>query len=86
MKVIIQIAKESLTHRRDVLNRSIDVLTNAEHLERRAIEHALEQISHGNYGLCEQCGGAIGNQRLKALPEATRCANCSITSSRAIAP
>ena len=85
MKVIIQTAKESLTHRRDVLTRSIDVLTNDENLERRAIEHALEQISNGNYGLCDQCGGAIGNERLEALPEATRCANCSITS-RASAP
>jgi DnaK suppressor protein len=37
------------------------------------IEHALERIEHGDYGLCERCGKPIEKARIKALPYATLC-------------
>jgi DnaK suppressor protein len=38
---------------------------------------ALERVEQGNYGRCEVCGGAIGRQRLLALPAARYCINCT---------
>ena len=37
---------------------------------------AVEQLAKGNYGLCEDCRGPIGNERLAILPSATRCIVC----------
>ena len=38
---------------------------------------ALERIERGSYGRCEKCGGAIGRQRLLALPAARLCIECT---------
>ena len=38
--------------------------------------HAAEVRAHGGYGVCESCGGPIGDDRLAAVPEATRCVRC----------
>ncbi|HET7420009.1 MAG TPA: TraR/DksA C4-type zinc finger protein [Candidatus Dormibacteraeota bacterium] len=35
-----------------------------------------ELRSQGSYGVCETCGGPIGEDRLAAVPEATRCIRC----------
>lgn len=45
--------------------------------ELREIEAALARIAEGTYGACEVCGGAIGRDRLRALPEVRRCVSCS---------
>ena len=37
------------------------------------INHAIERIDEGNYGLCERCGRPIEKARIKALPYATLC-------------
>jgi DnaK suppressor protein len=37
------------------------------------IDHALERIDQGSYGLCERCGRPIEKARIKALPYATLC-------------
>ncbi len=39
-------------------------------------QHALERISDGTYGQCENCGNAIGKNRLMAFPRATLCLSC----------
>lgn len=39
------------------------------------INRALKKIEDGGYGLCEKCGLAIDEERLRAMPTATRCAN-----------
>jgi DnaK suppressor protein len=39
-------------------------------------QHAEELRSHGAYGVCESCGRQIGEERLSAVPEATRCITC----------
>jgi hypothetical protein len=41
------------------------------------IEEALRRIDEGRYGQCEACGGPIGLQRLRAIPEARYCLACS---------
>jgi DnaK suppressor protein len=38
---------------------------------------ALRRIELGTYGRCESCGGAIGRQRLLALPTARYCLGCA---------
>jgi phage/conjugal plasmid C-4 type zinc finger TraR family protein len=40
------------------------------------IDHALERMSRGRYGLCEDCGRPIPAARLHALPSATLCVRC----------
>jgi len=39
-------------------------------------EKALGRLSDGTYGLCENCGEAIGKMRLMAFPRATLCMTC----------
>jgi RNA polymerase-binding transcription factor DksA len=41
------------------------------------IDAALQRIAQGTYGTCESCGGAVGRDRLRALPETRRCVACS---------
>ena len=46
------------------------------------IEHALERIDSGAYGVCEDCGRPIPQARLKALPMATLDAECKARAER----
>lgn len=39
---------------------------------------AIARIDLGTYGRCERCGGAIGRQRLLALPAARYCGGCAV--------
>ena len=48
---------------------------NAEHLL-ASIDAALGRIEDGSYGRCERCGEAISEERLEALPYATKCIEC----------
>ena len=41
------------------------------------IGDALKKTSEGTYGVCSNCGKPINPKRLKALPEATLCIECS---------
>ncbi len=41
------------------------------------IEDALRRIEEGSYGRCETCGGPLGMQRIRAIPEARFCLSCS---------
>ncbi|MDR2349803.1 MAG: RNA polymerase-binding protein DksA [Deltaproteobacteria bacterium] len=40
------------------------------------IDSALERISVGNFGICDQCGSEIGIPRLEARPVTTLCIDC----------
>ena len=44
--------------------------------------HALQRIDDGTYGICENCGNAIGKLRLQAFPRATLCLNCKAQQER----
>ncbi len=41
------------------------------------VEEALRRIEDGTYGRCLSCGGPLGLQRLRAIPEARYCLACS---------
>lgn len=40
------------------------------------IQHALERINDGSFGICVDCGGPIRLKRLQALPWAGLCIQC----------
>src|SRR5438128_985014 len=40
------------------------------------IDEAFARIDDGSYGRCEECGGEIGIERLKARPVTTLCIGC----------
>lgn len=42
------------------------------------IDHALERMDDGTYGICESCGKRIAVGRLRARPMATRCVDCAV--------
>lgn len=44
--------------------------------ELQMIEHALQKIEEGTYGVCGECGGGIPLPRLEALPFAEYCIDC----------
>jgi RNA polymerase-binding transcription factor DksA len=50
-------------------------LTILEHIDAELsdIEHALRRLEDGSYGVCEACGGPIGDDRLEAVPAARFC-------------
>lgn len=45
-------------------------------LEIRHVDHALERLDAGTYGVCEKCGADIGHTRLEVVPYATTCGRC----------
>ncbi len=59
------------------LNREIDYTLeeNSEHVL-AAIEEALSRIEEGTFGTCARCGKPIAEERLEAIPYATRCIDC----------
>jgi DnaK suppressor protein len=40
------------------------------------IQEALDRLKHGDYGLCEDCGESIPEQRLRLFPAAKLCVRC----------
>jgi DnaK suppressor protein len=55
----------------------VDAIGNETTLSIRVILAALERIENGTYGACDSCGESIGEARLNAIPEATRCLGCA---------
>jgi DnaK suppressor protein len=53
--------------------------------ERRSIVElidAIKRIDVGVYGICEECGKAISEKRLRAAPAATLCIECKAEAER----
>ena len=44
--------------------------------ELRGLEAARTRLADGSYGICADCGGDIGFERLKVQPAAVRCIAC----------
>ena len=59
------------------------LLTTAESnlLELRAAD---ERLAAGDYGRCQVCGQAIGDDRLVAMPTTRRCVTCSAPAPRGL--
>jgi RNA polymerase-binding transcription factor DksA len=53
-----------------------DLLVHLLDANREQVEHALERVREGAYGICENCAGRIPAERLKYQPAATRCVEC----------
>ncbi|MFT3857010.1 MAG: TraR/DksA family transcriptional regulator [Aquabacterium sp.] len=51
-------------------------LMRHEQVELKACSEALKRIDRGDYGCCEECGDAIGLQRLEVVPDARYCVSC----------
>lgn len=68
----------------DVLDAAVDTaqdelnsqLLEVESRELTQIEDALERLSDGTFGYCEECEKPIPLSRLQALPYATECIDC----------
>lgn len=45
------------------------------------VEHALDRVSTGQYGICESCQKSIPVERLDVLPYSTLCVECAAKSS-----
>ena len=45
--------------------------------EIEGVRAALARIASGDYGVCVRCGGAIGDERLAALPATPFCRSCA---------
>ncbi|MEP6752889.1 MAG: TraR/DksA C4-type zinc finger protein [Candidatus Dormiibacterota bacterium] len=53
-----------------------DLLVHLLDSNRKQVEHALERVREGAYGICESCASRIPAERLKYQPSATRCVAC----------
>jgi DnaK suppressor protein len=53
-----------------------DILVHLLDENREQVEHALERVREGAYGICERCARKIPAERLKYQPAATRCVEC----------
>lgn len=54
----------------------LEGLGNAGKQELEQIEHALTRIENGTFGVCVECGDEISDERLNAIPYATKCKKC----------
>ena len=77
-----QLKEEQDSTRRDGAQtlEEADVRATLRERERRElveVEAALARLDDGSYGRCESCSGAIGRQRLIAVPEARLCLSCA---------
>lgn len=55
----------------------VDAIGNETAQSISEIQKALERIENNTYGICGSCGEDIGQLRLEAMPEATRCVSCA---------
>jgi len=45
------------------------------------IQAALNRIDAGKFGICEECGSPIAEERLEAIPYVSRCIKCAARAS-----
>ncbi len=59
------------------ISRELDArISMRQHRQIKEIEEALERIKHGEYGICDECGEPIPEQRLRLFPAARLCVKC----------
>lgn len=56
---------------------TLQEIGEAARCEIQAIDEALERLGQGLYGICKVCGDDIPAARLRAIPHATTCVDCS---------
>lgn len=85
-EVLRRSEQEEPARKPDQLDRAAEVqsheilaaLQAAEARELAEIDAALNRVAKGHYGWCERCGGAVGQLRLRAVPEARLCMACAV--------
>lgn len=61
----------------ELFERSKDIaLRDNAHILLERVEHALEKIDDGTYGVCDKCQSEIPLARLEAIPSASECIRC----------
>jgi len=55
----------------------LEVLDENMRNEVMQIDHAIELMEKGNYGICQACQNPIAQKRLEALPYTSICINCA---------
>ena len=59
------------------VGREVDqALTNIDAADLARIDHALEALEDGSYGLCGECGRSIPFERLQIEPQTQHCVAC----------
>jgi DnaK suppressor protein len=76
MEVTALEAQKMLLQRRKTLAARPEGVPEPQHAELAEIDAALGRIAEGRFGSCIRCGGAIGHQRLRAVPETPYCLAC----------
>ena len=76
----IQVDDDTEEQVSDLMEREL-VLSRIQDLEDQlqTIEHALQRVAQGTYGICENCGQTIDPARLEIMPETTLCIRCKTT-------
>lgn len=60
----------------EIDSRRFGVIETVDRERIRRISGALHRLDQGDYGFCQICGAPIGEERLKAKPDALLCINC----------
>ncbi|KQX74322.1 MULTISPECIES: TraR/DksA C4-type zinc finger protein [Aeromicrobium] len=65
----------------DVASQRSELLADAVRAENAAailvqVQHVIDRLDNGLYGVCEACSGTIARARLEAFPRATLCVGC----------
>jgi RNA polymerase-binding transcription factor DksA len=55
---------------------TVDAIKQVIERDREQAEHSAQRRAQGQAGICEECGGEIGAERMEALPDSTRCVRC----------
>lgn len=76
----IQVDDDTEEQVSDLVEREL-VLSRIQDLEDQlqTIEHALQRVAQGTYGICENCGQTIDPARLEIMPEISLCVRCKTT-------
>ena len=62
----------------DVTNAdALEHLSDNERAQLARVDLALRRLADGTWGWCVVCGSPIPRERLRAIPEAVRCASCT---------
>jgi RNA polymerase-binding transcription factor DksA len=81
MTALAMVAQARLLKRRGALQLAVKKGTRAQCAataqELAETDAALSRIEQGSFGRCDECGGAIGRQRLLALPAVRLCIECT---------
>lgn len=62
----------------------LEVKKNSLAVFSKEIQKSLEKFKMGTYGICENCGKVIEEERLKVFPTAFSCIPCATSNSKTI--